>query len=161
MTTFAHTNSISTLRNREKSKIHQNWRRRIFTNNRMATSLPLELHELSNITTKQHSFKAAGRLVQTKRYKPTKQVISDETKYLQAKDNIKFDTPTYNSLTAPPNLKPIKHYCDITGLNGLYRNPSNSLRYHNAEIYQEVIKNMPAGVDQEYLELRNAHVVLK
>ena len=96
-----------------------------------------------------------------RRYKPCRQIIGDEVKYLQAKSNIKFDTPTYSSINAPPSLKPQKHYCDITGLPGKYKSPANSLRFYDVEIYQEVIRNMPPGVDQEYLELRGANVILK
>ncbi|CAK7897409.1 chromatin-remodeling complex subunit Ies6p [[Candida] anglica] len=130
-------------------------------NSGASTSLPLEFHEISNVTTKVHKFKLAGKKNAARRYKPTKQVISDEVKYLSAKENIKFDTPTYTSLTAPPTLVPQKHYCDITGLPGTYKNPSNGLRYYNVEIYRDVIRNMPSGVDQEYLGLRGANVILK
>lgn len=117
---------------------------------------------LSNITTKPHSFKKSHpQKKQTKRYKPARQLISDEVKYLQSKTNIKFDTPTYTSIAAPPSLKPTKKYCDITGLDGKYKSPSNNLRFYNVEIYQEVIRHMPPSLDQEYLSLRGANVVLK
>ncbi|KAG7193581.1 chromatin-remodeling complex subunit ies6 [Scheffersomyces spartinae] len=122
---------------------------------------PVDLHKLSAVTTKVHSFKNPNRIPPTRRYKPLRQLISDETKYLQTKDNIKFDTPTYNSVAAPPSLRPQKHYCDITGLPTKYKSPANSVRFYNVEIYQEVIKNMPPGVDQNYLELRGANVILK
>lgn len=120
-----------------------------------------DLLRLSEVTTKPHSFKNPNRPTPPRRFKPTRQLITDELKYLQAKDNIKFDTPTWQSLAAPPSLKPQKHYCDITGLEGKYKSPSNGLRFYNVEVYQEVIKNMQPGVDQEYLELRGAHVILK
>lgn len=118
--------------------------------------------ELSYVTTKEHSFKQnpARPKVINRRYKTGKQLISDETKYLQAK-KLAIDTPTYLSVQAPPSLKPQKHYCDITGLEGKYKSPANALRFHNVEIYQEVIKNMAPGMDQEYLSLRGANVVLK
>ncbi|EGW35758.1 uncharacterized protein SPAPADRAFT_133037 [Spathaspora passalidarum NRRL Y-27907] len=121
-----------------------------------------ELHELSYITTKPHTFKQNPNRVQapSRRYKPTRQLISDEIKYLQTK-KLNYDTPTYTSVAAPPSLLPPKHYCDITGLEGKYKSPANQLRFHNVEIYQEVIKNIPSGVDQDYLELRGANVVLK
>lgn len=67
---------------------------------------------------------------------------------------------TYFSLEAPPSLKPIKHYCDITGLEGKYKSTGNGLRYHNAEIYA-VVRELGPGVDQEYLSLRNANVILR
>ncbi|ODV78010.1 uncharacterized protein CANTADRAFT_54582 [Suhomyces tanzawaensis NRRL Y-17324] len=121
----------------------------------------IDLQDLSVITTRPHTFKQnLHRVPPPRRYKTSKQLFTDEQKYLQTKD-IKFDTPTWQSIGAPPSLKPNKHYCDITGLEGRYKNPSNGLRFHNVEIYQEVIRNMPPGVDQEYLKLRGANVVLK
>ncbi|KAL1571876.1 ino80 complex subunit c [Candida albicans] len=128
------------------------------------TTTQVNLHELSEITTKPHSFKQNPNRKQqsNRRYKPSRQLISDELKYLQSKQsNLKFDTPTYNSIMSPPSLKPTMKYCDITGLPTNYKCPSNQLRFYNSEIYQEVIKNMPAGVDQEYLQLRGANVILK
>lgn len=122
----------------------------------------MSLQELSEVTTKPHSFKNPNRIrPANRRFKPARQVISDEIKYIQSKTNLKFDTPTTMSLTAPPTLKPIKKYCDITGLEGKYRSPTNNLRFHDVEIYQEVIKHMAQGVDQDYLSMRGAHVILK
>lgn len=122
----------------------------------------LNAFELSYIATKEHSFKQnpARPKVMNRRYKTGKQLISDEGKYLQTK-NLAIDTPTFLSVQAPPSLKPRKHYCDITGLEGKYKSPANALRFHNVEIYQEVIKNMAPGMDQEYLSLRGANVILK
>lgn len=132
------------------------------TMSRSVTPKPdVDIHGLSDITTKIHTFKNNTRPKPKGRSKPTRQLVNDEIKYLQSKTNIKFDTPTYTSVVAPPSLKPQKHYCDITGLPGKYKSPQNGLRFHNVEIYQEVIKNMHPGVDQEYLSLRNANVVLK
>lgn len=118
--------------------------------------------ELSYITTKQHCFKqnpnrpkAANR-----RFKTGKQLATDELRYLQSK-KLAIDTPTFMLVMAPPSLKPKKHYCDITGLEGKYRLPQSALRFHNVEIYQEVIRHMTPGFDQEYLSLRGANVVLK
>lgn len=123
----------------------------------------VDIHQLSDVSTRFHSFKnnPYRPKAPNRRYKPARQLIGDEVKYLQTKENVKFDTPTYTSISAPPSLKPQKHYCDITGLPGKYKNPSNGLRFHNVEIYQEVIKNMQSGVDQDYLSLRNANVILK
>lgn len=118
--------------------------------------------ELSYVTTKDHSFKQNPNRPRgtNRRFKTAKQLISDETKYLLTK-NLAIDTPTYLSIQAPPSLKPQKHYCDITGLEGKYKSPANALRFHNVEIYQEVIRHMAPGVDQEFLALRGANVVLK
>lgn len=124
--------------------------------------MSVDLLELSEVTTKPHSFKNPNRTKPgNRRYKPARQLISDEIKYLQAKTNLKVDTPTYTSVAAPPSLKPAKKYCDITGLEGRYKSPSNNIRFHNVEIYQEVIRHMPPSLDQEYLSLRGANVVLK
>lgn len=134
------------------------------------TTTQVNLHELLEITTKSHSFKQNPNRKQppNRRYKPSRQLISDELKYIQSKLNSnsnskKFDinTPTYNSIMSPPSLKPSMKYCDITGLPTNYKCPSNQLRFYNLEIYQEIIKNMPAGLDQEYLQLRGANVILK
>lgn len=123
----------------------------------------VDLHEISVITTKAHSFKNNPKRPHppTRRYKPCRQLITDEVKYLQAKPNIKFDTPTYTSISAPPSLIPQKHYCDVTGLPSKYKSPHNGLRFYDREIYQEIIKNMSPGLDQEYLSLRGANVILK
>lgn len=118
--------------------------------------------ELSYVTTKEHCFKQNPNRArnQSRRFKTGKQVASDEQKYLQGK-KLGVDTPTFMSIAAPPSLKPRKHYCDITGLEGRYKSPASSLRFHNVEIFQEVIRHMTPGQDQEYLSMRGAHVVLK
>ena len=67
---------------------------------------------------------------------------------------------TYTNIEATPSLSHPKHYCDITGLPAPYTDPKTGLRYHNKEIYQ-VIKNLPPGVAEQYLEARGAHTVLK
>lgn len=125
------------------------------------TERSADLAKLSEVSTKRHTFKNPHRIPPVRRFKATRQLITDEQKYLQTKENIKFDTPTWQSTAAPPTLKPVKHYCDITGLEGKYKNPANGLRFHNVEVYQQVIRSMQPGVDQEYLELRGAHVILK
>ncbi|CUM67640.1 uncharacterized protein PRCAT00005341001 [Priceomyces carsonii] len=123
----------------------------------------IDLYLVSEVTTKQHSFKQNPNRpkIPARRFKQARQLVTDEIKYLQSKPNIKFDTPTYTSISAPPSLKPLKHYCDITGLPAKYRSPTNNLRFYNVEIYQEIIRGMAPGLDQEYLELRGANVILK
>ncbi|KAF7999618.1 hypothetical protein HF325_005899 [Metschnikowia pulcherrima] len=123
---------------------------------------PSQALELSYITTKQHSFKQNPQRpkVTNRRFKTGKQLAADELRYIQGK-KLAIDTPTFLLITAPPSLKPKKHYCDITGLEGKYKSPQSALRFHNVEIYQEVIKHMTPGFDQEYLSLRGANVVLK
>lgn len=115
-----------------------------------------------------------------RRVKPLKQLFVDEQKYIKSKEPVaskhedansneqeqlttpyfKKDAIFYTSIDAPPSIKPVKKYCDITGLKAKYRSPSNGLRYYNGEVYT-VVKHMSSGVDQQYLELRNANVVLK
>jgi INO80 complex subunit C len=96
-----------------------------------------------------------------KRVKPGKQLLIDEARYIKSKeDAFKPNAVFYNSLNSPPSCKPLKKYCDVTGLKANYRSPSNNLQYHNLEVFT-VVKNIPQGVDQQYLELRNANVILK
>lgn len=95
------------------------------------------------------------------RYKAARQLYSDEQKRLNAMgDSLPVDAVTCFSVQAYPSLKPKKHYCDITGLKGKYKVPSNGLRFYNGEVY-DIIKHMQQGVDQQYLELRNANIILK
>lgn len=67
---------------------------------------------------------------------------------------------TYMSLDAPPSVKPKKKYCDITGLRANYTDPKTGLQYHDKEIFQ-VVRSLPQGVPEQYLEARNANTVLK
>ncbi|KAJ1928022.1 Co-chaperone [Tieghemiomyces parasiticus] len=92
----------------------------------------------------------------TKKYRSLKQVLALE------KNNNPYpvDFPTFWSIEAPPSLLPATKYCDITGYEALYTDPKSNLRYHNVEIYQ-YIQELPRGTEQQYLELRNAHVVLR
>lgn len=109
-----------------------------------------------------------------RRNKAARQLISDEQKRINnlleasaseadMQENHKRLVPkvTYFNINAPPSMKPPKKYCDITGLNGPYTSPTNNIRYHNAEIYQLIVKPMAPGTDQEYLKLRGANFVLK
>ncbi|KAL8931387.1 MAG: hypothetical protein Q9216_007217 [Gyalolechia sp. 2 TL-2023] len=69
---------------------------------------------------------------------------------------------TYTNIESAPSLHPAhqKHYCDITGLPAPYTDPKSRLRYHNKEVF-EVVRSLPQGVAEKYLEARGAHVVLK
>ncbi|EPX74635.1 Ino80 complex subunit Ies6 [Schizosaccharomyces octosporus yFS286] len=67
---------------------------------------------------------------------------------------------SYSSIEAPPSILPQPKYCDITGLPAPYTDPKTRLRYHNKEIYS-LIRELPSGVDQEYLKLRSSDIVLK
>ena len=71
-------------------------------------------------------------------------------------------TVTYTNIESAPSLDPAhsKPYCDITGLHAPYRDPKTRLRYHNKEVF-DVVRSLPQGVAEKYLEARGAHVVLK
>ncbi|KAK9448638.1 uncharacterized protein V1518DRAFT_417796 [Limtongia smithiae] len=107
-------------------------------------------------------FRAATlRARAARRIKNAKQIISDENKRLASLAVPRpVDMPTYMSVEAPPSVLPRKWWCDITGLKAPYKMPGNGMRYHDREVY-EVIKHLPPGVDQQYLQLRSANVVLK
>lgn len=67
---------------------------------------------------------------------------------------------TDQNIESPPSIRPIKKYCDITGLDAKYTDPKTGLRYHNAEVYQ-FIKGLGVSSVQAYLGSRNAAVVLR
>ena len=69
---------------------------------------------------------------------------------------------TYTNIESAPSFHPgsQKHYCDITGLPASYMDPKSRLRYANKEVF-EVIRNLPQGSAERYLEARAAHTVLK
>lgn len=69
---------------------------------------------------------------------------------------------TYTNIESAPSLHPAhqKHYCDLTGLPAPYTDPKSRLRYHNKEVF-EVVRSLPQGVAEKYLEARGAHTVLK
>lgn len=67
---------------------------------------------------------------------------------------------TYTNIESAPSLAPQRKYCDVTGLQGNYQDPKTRLRYHNAEVFG-LIRGLPQGYAEQYLEARNAHTVLK
>ncbi|KKA28920.1 hypothetical protein TD95_002480 [Thielaviopsis punctulata] len=67
---------------------------------------------------------------------------------------------TYTNIESAPSLAHPKRYCDITGLPAPYVDPKTRLRYHNKETFG-LIRSLPQGVEEMYLEARNAHTVLK
>lgn len=125
------------------------------------------LATLHLIMEKASKFKTEKPKPKTRRYKGGKLVLNDEQKRIMAilndaKEQGKTikETTTYFTIQAPPSLKPIRTYCDITGLPTNYKFPGNQIRYYDTECFG-IVKNMPAGVDQQYLSLRGANVVLK
>lgn len=69
-------------------------------------------------------------------------------------------TATYTNIESAPSLAPLKHYCDVTGLPAPYLDPKTRLRYHNREVFA-MIRSLPQGVAEQFLEARGAHTVLK
>lgn len=135
----------------------------------MTSTDNLTLDEYLEIYATAEKFKNPHRNMKKARYKGARLVMNDESRRLTAlQEQEKIDNPgqppkdrtTYFSLAAPPSLKPIKTYCDITGLPTNYKSPHNQIRYYDKECY-EIVKSMPSGVDQQYLSLRGANVVLK
>lgn len=69
-------------------------------------------------------------------------------------------TATYTNIESAPSLAPMKHYCDVTGLPAPYLDPKTRMRYHNREVFA-MIRSLPQGVEEQFLEARGAHTVLK
>jgi INO80 complex subunit C len=67
---------------------------------------------------------------------------------------------TYTNIESAPSLAHAKTYCDVTGLPSPYLDPKTRLRYHNREVFA-LIRSLPQGVAEMYLEARGAHTVLK
>ena len=69
---------------------------------------------------------------------------------------------TYTNIESAPSLHPAhqKPYCDITGLPAPYTDPKTRLHYYNKEVF-DIVRNLPQGMAEKYLEARGAHVVLK
>ncbi|KAH6856660.1 YL1 nuclear protein C-terminal domain-containing protein [Chaetomium sp. MPI-CAGE-AT-0009] len=69
-------------------------------------------------------------------------------------------TATYTNIESAPSLAPLRHYCDVTGLPAPYMDPKTRIRYHNREVFA-MIRTLPQGVGEQFLEARGAHTVLK
>ena len=74
---------------------------------------------------------------------------------LQADKNIQWDPsmPTYSAIDAPPPLKPIKKYSDVSGVPASYTDPLTGLHYHSSEEF-DVIRTLSTNSIQSYLALR-------
>ncbi|XP_037817130.1 INO80 complex subunit C [Lucilia sericata] len=83
-------------------------------------------------------------------WKSLKQIVTQE-KSLPWPEEVVL----YNSLNAPPSLKPAKKYSDISGLEAPYTDPQTKLHYHNAEEFR-IIRTLPSDIIQGYLALRGA-----
>lgn len=69
-------------------------------------------------------------------------------------------TATYTNIESAPSLAHPKRYCDVTGLPAPYLDPKTRMRYHDREIFA-MIRTLPQGAAEQYLEARAAHTVLK
>ncbi|KAG0681588.1 chromatin-remodeling complex subunit ies6 [Pichia californica] len=127
------------------------------------------LNNYIKIFSTSEKFKNPRRTIKKVRYKGARLVMNEEQRRLtQLQEDEKLKNPdkppadrvTYFSIAAPPSLKPIRTYCDVTGLPTNYKSPHNQIRYYNKECY-EIVRSMPSGVDQQYLSLRGANVILK
>ena len=67
---------------------------------------------------------------------------------------------TYTNIESAPSLAPLRHYCDVTGMPAPYVDPKTRMRYHNREVFA-MIRSLPQGVAEQFLEARGAHTVLK
>lgn len=135
----------------------------------MSESGEITIAKYADILLTSEKFKNSNRDIKKARYKGARLIINEESRRinnLQEEEKIQNpgqppkDRSTYFSIAAPPSLKPIRKYCDITGLPTNYKSPHNQIRFYDKECY-EIVKSMPAGVDQQYLSLRGANVILK
>lgn len=67
---------------------------------------------------------------------------------------------TYVNIESAPSLAHSRRYCDVTGLPAPYMDPKTRMRYHNREVFA-MIRQLPQGVAEQFLEARGAHTVLK
>lgn len=67
---------------------------------------------------------------------------------------------TYTNIESAPSLAHSRRYCDVTGLPAPYTDPKTRLRYHDKEVFA-LIRTLPQGAAEQYLEARGAHTVLK
>jgi INO80 complex subunit C len=67
---------------------------------------------------------------------------------------------TYTNIESAPSLEHSRRYCDVTGLPAPYMDPKTRMRYHNREVFA-MIRSLPQGAAEQFLEARGAHTVLK
>lgn len=67
---------------------------------------------------------------------------------------------TYTNIESAPSLAHPRRYCDVTGLPAPYLDPKTRMRYHNSEVFA-MIRSLPQGAAEQFLEARGAHTVLK
>jgi INO80 complex subunit C len=77
---------------------------------------------------------------------------------LDSLDSLSYNM--YQSIEAGPSILPKKKYCDLTGFQGNYQDPSSGLRYYNSEIYK-IIQNLSDPIKNQYLSIRKALFIIK
>jgi INO80 complex subunit C len=71
-----------------------------------------------------------------------------------------FNSLLDQSIEAGPSLLPKRKYCDITGFESNYKDPSTGLRYYNSEIYK-IVGTLTEPIKNQYLALRKALFIIK
>lgn len=84
-----------------------------------------------------------------KSWKSLKQILQAADKNSQWNP----DMPTYSGIEAPPPLKPIKKYSDVSGLIAKYTDPLTGLYYSSKEEF-DLIRTLSTSSVQSYLVLR-------
>mmetsp|Transcript_13516 Transcript_13516/g.53601 ORF Transcript_13516/g.53601 Transcript_13516/m.53601 type:complete len:126 (+) Transcript_13516:154-531(+) len=104
---------------------------------------------LRNPSFKSAEFKARknGR---GRKWRTLKQIVSFENYDLRP-----VGTVHYASIQAAPSVKPVKKYCDVSGLPAPYVDPKTRLRFHNAYVFA-FIRQLTLDQVQQYLALRQA-----
>eukprot|EP01104_Vermistella_antarctica_P018524 TRINITY_DN6898_c0_g1_i1.p2 TRINITY_DN6898_c0_g1~~TRINITY_DN6898_c0_g1_i1.p2 ORF type:complete len:130 (-),score=18.62 TRINITY_DN6898_c0_g1_i1:103-492(-) len=109
----------------------------------------------ANVSFKSAKWEASKQARSKRRRKTLKQILADERLM-----NLPPSVPTLSSIAAPPNLSCSRKYCDVTGFETTYTDPKTKLRFYNPKIYK-VMQFFTMDRVQEYLRLRQAHVVLR
>ena len=112
---------------------------------------PSPIPSKKNIKTKFKSSKFCFTYLDSNKkrtWKGLKQII-------QADKNAQWNpnAPTYSAIEAPPPLKPIKKYSDVSGLTAKYTDPLTGLYYASSEEF-ETIRSLSTSSIQSYLALR-------
>ncbi|KAI5782763.1 hypothetical protein EDC01DRAFT_619037 [Geopyxis carbonaria] len=116
-------------------------------------------------------FKNPNYKAPIRRNKNLKQILSETTRSSgtstplptdpnRLNNNVPLMQPTYQNIESAPSLRRGNKWCDITGLPAKYTDPKSKLRYADGEVYK-VLRSLPAGGAEGYLEVRAANVILK
>ena len=101
--------------------------------------------------------KITNLAITSKPFKNSKYITPKKTK--NAKQIAQLETTPPPNYNIHPSLKPIKKYCDITGLPAKYTEPKSGLHYYDSSVYQ-YIKTLEPPMIQIYLSIRNASTAL-